>query len=97
VRTSAGDFAHLDAVAELVASVFAQQASAVERMGMDEVIQEMVMTTARYWALTRPLQTQPPSLAMVIFDPERANVVLERLELDAFVAAFQAWSSLRPA
>jgi CheY-like chemotaxis protein len=96
IRTSAGAFSGLDAVAQLVARVYAQEATAVGQMDIDEGIQELVMTTARYWTLTRPLHTQPPSLALVVFDPERANVGLERLELDAFVAALQAWSVLRP-
>jgi hypothetical protein len=45
--------------------------------------------------MTRPLKTDPPSLAMLVFDPQQGNVVLERLELDAFVHALEEWSAVQ--
>jgi hypothetical protein len=30
---------------------------------------------------------------MVVFDPARANLVLERIELDTFVSALESWSA----
>lgn len=95
IRSSAGAFEGLDALAQLVAKIHANEANAVERMGIGEAISEIVMTTEKYWTVTRPLKTEPPSLALLVFDPQRANVVLERLELDAFVHALEAWSSVQ--
>lgn len=95
IRTSAGEFKGLDALAQLVAKVYANEARAVEQMGIDEAIAEIVMTTERYWTMTRPLKTEPPSLALLVFDPQRNNIVLERLELEAFVDALEAWSSIQ--
>jgi len=94
IRTSAGTFPGLERVAALVAKIYAHEASAVEKMSIGEAISEIVMTTERYWTMTRPLKTEPPSLAVLVFDPQRGNVVLERLELDAFVDALEAWSSI---
>jgi len=34
------------------------------------------------------------NFALLVFDPQRANVVMERLELDAFVGALDAWSAV---
>jgi hypothetical protein len=92
IRNSAGDFQGLDALAQLVAKIYANEARAVEKMGIDEAISEIVMTTEKYWTMTRPLKTEPPSLALLVFDPQRGNVVLERMELEAFVDALEAWS-----
>lgn len=95
IRTSAGGFQGLEQLAQLVAKIYANEALVVERMGIDEAITEIVMTTEKYWTMTRPLKTEPPSLAVLVFDPQRANVVLERLELDAFVHALEEWSSIQ--
>jgi CheY-like chemotaxis protein len=95
IRSSAGDFKGLEALAQLVAKVYANEARAVEKMGIDETISEIVMTTERYWTMTRPLKTEPPSLALLVFDPQRGNVVLERIELEAFVHALEEWSAVQ--
>ena len=95
IRTSSGQFAGLEALAQLAARVYANELRAVDLMAMDESISEIVMTTERYWTMTRPLKTEPPSLALLVFDPQRANVVLERMELNAFVDALEAWSSVQ--
>lgn len=93
IRTSAGEFPALEELAQLVARIYYHEAATIESLHTDDVMQELVMTTARYWTMTRPLPTTPPSLAMVVFDPGRANLVLERIELEAFVTALEAWSS----
>lgn len=95
IRTSAGAFRDLAAVAQLVAKIYANEARAVEQMGIGEAISEIVMTTEKYWTMTRPLKTEPPSLALLVFDPQRGNVVMERLELEAFVHALEEWSSVQ--
>jgi len=95
IRTSAGQFQGLAAVAQLVAKIYANEARAVDQMGIGEAITEIVMTTEKYWTMTRPLKTEPPSLALLVFDPQRGNVVMERLELEAFVHALEEWSSVR--
>jgi CheY-like chemotaxis protein len=92
IRTSSGKFEGLEALAQLVARIYTNELRAVDLMNMDESISEIVMTTERYWTMTRPLKTEPASLAMLVFDPQRANVVLERMELNAFVEALEAWS-----
>jgi CheY-like chemotaxis protein len=95
VRSSAGDFPGLQAVAQLVARIYAIEAAAVERLDLDEGIEEMVITMDSCWTMTRPLPTEPPSLALVVSDPKRTNVVLERLELDSFVESIAAWTTLQ--
>jgi CheY-like chemotaxis protein len=95
IHTRAGAFEGLDALAQLAAKVYANEAAVVEQMGIGEAIAEIVVTTERYWTMTRPLRTEPPTLALLVFDPQRANVVLERLELEAFVHALESWSSQR--
>jgi CheY-like chemotaxis protein len=92
IRASAGHFQGLDALAQLVAKIYANEARAVDQMGIGEAITEIVMTTEKYWTMTRPLKTEPPSLALLVFDPQRGNVVMERLELEAFVHALEEWS-----
>lgn len=95
IRTSAGQFKGLAAVAQLVAKIYSNEARAVEQMAIGEAITEIVMTTEKYWTMTRPLKTEPPSLALLVFDPQRGNVVMERLELEAFVHALEEWSSVQ--
>jgi CheY-like chemotaxis protein len=95
IRTSVGEFKGLEAVAQLVAKIYANEARAVEQMAIGEAITEIVMTTEKYWTMTRPLNTDPSSLALLVFDPQRGNVVMERLELEAFVHALEAWSSVQ--
>ena len=90
IRTSAGKFDRLDAVAQLVADLYSRELEAVTTLGNGETIEELVITTRRYWAVARPLAMQPPSLALLVFDPERANSVLERMELAAFVRTLQS-------
>jgi CheY-like chemotaxis protein len=92
IRTSAGRFERLDALAQLVANVYSKEAEAISQLALEEKIEELVITTRRYWTVARPLAMEPPSLAFLVFDPQRANSVLERMELETFVRSMQAWS-----
>lgn len=92
VRTSAGTFDRLDAVAELVAKMFAAEVAAVAQLDIEEEIDELVITSRAYWAVVRPLSPDANNLALLIFDPDRANLVMERIELAGFLAALSAWS-----
>jgi len=91
LRNSSGKFAGLAEVAELVAEFFTNQSLSVDRLGTGQTIDEIVITTARFWSMTRPLKTDPLTLALLVFDPQQANMVMERLELDDFVSSIEAW------
>jgi CheY-like chemotaxis protein len=91
VRTSAGDFAELEAVAKVVARVYEAERAAVAHLGLEDDVEELVLTTPRFWALARPIGVEPGNLALLVFDPERANLALERFELGAFLRALNAW------
>ena len=95
IRSAAGTFERLEAVAQLVADVYTQEAAAVALLASDDAIEELVITTRRYWIVARPLALQPPSLAFLVFDPQRANSALERMELAAFARRMQSWSSVQ--
>ncbi len=91
VRTAAGQFEGLDSHAEFVARTFAAESAIVERLGLDDDVREMVITTKSNWTLVRPLHSDPGSLAMLIFDPDRANLAMERLALANIVRELEEW------
>jgi hypothetical protein len=90
VRTAAGSLDALDAHATLVAELFVAERAAVERLGLDDKLEEVVVTTRRHWTLVRPV-LDSDSLVMLVFDPERANLVMERRELASFVVGLEVW------
>lgn len=91
VRTAAGSLEGIDAHAEFVARLFSSEAAAVRRLKLDDDIHEMVVTTRNHWTLVRPVPQDPASLVMLVFDPERANLVMERRELQSFVVELEQW------
>lgn len=91
IRSSAGKFDRLEALAQLVARVYCHEAIAVSQLATDDRIEELVITTARYWTVARPLPAElQPCFAFLVFDPRRANSVLERMELERFVRSMEA-------
>jgi hypothetical protein len=93
IRSSAGKFDRLEALAQLVARVYCHEAIAVSQLAADDRIEELVITTPRYWTVARPLPAEPqPCFAFLVFDPRRANSVLERMELERFVRTMEARS-----
>ncbi|MFO0687035.1 MAG: response regulator [Sandaracinus sp.] len=90
VRTAAGTLDALDAHAALVAEMFVTKRTVIERLGLDDRLEEIVVTTRRHWTLVRPV-LDPENLVMLVFDPERANLVMERRELASFVRGLELW------
>lgn len=93
IRSSAGKFERLEAVAQLMTVLYNEEAAALAKQENSEAIEELVLTTRSHWVVARPLATQPPSLALLVFDPQRANSALERMELAAFVRKLQGVSA----
>lgn len=91
VRCAAGDLGSLDAHAELVATLYRREHEAVRDLQIDDEVEELVLTTRRHWTLVRPVRVEPGSLVMLVFDPDRANLVMERRELASFVVELEAW------
>lgn len=91
VRTAAGSLDGLDAHAELVARLFTSEVAAVQDLQLNDEVHEMVVTTRKHWTLIRPVPQDPQSLVMLVFDPERANLVMERRELASFVQELELW------
>lgn len=94
VRTATGVFERLDALAAFVTEIFSAKLTALATMDLQDDLEELVITTKRYWALARPLPLEHPSLVVLLFEPTRATLPMQRLELDRFMAALDAWTSL---
>ncbi|MEM6733030.1 MAG: hypothetical protein AAF658_15845, partial [Myxococcota bacterium] len=91
VNEQVGEFPSLESVATLAHQLYLAEALAAQRLGMQS-ISEMVLTTGKHWTLVRSCETTPPQLAVLVFDPTRATLVMERRGLgsvlDTFVANF---------
>lgn len=94
IRTQAGSFSKLQQLARVAAEVYAAETMVLERLALDDGLKELVLTTPDYWVLLRPLRTTPESFVLLVFNPERANVVMERMELDSFINALKTWSEV---
>jgi hypothetical protein len=92
VLTCSGRFDGLPALAELLSAVFAAESELASRLGEPDKLEEMVMTSASFWAVCRPLEHPGNTLAVSVFDPTEATVAMERLELNGLAAALRAWS-----
>lgn len=90
VRNAAGKLDTMDAHAQLVATLFEVQCRAIDALALADPVREVVFTTPRLWTVVRPL-SDPTSLVMLVFDPERANLVMERMALDGFVSDVDGW------
>lgn len=93
VRTAAGELEGLDGHADFVAKLYQAEEAAVRALGLDDEMHEMVVTSHRHWTVVRPVRVDPESLVMLVFDPGRANLVMERRELLGFVDELEAWCS----
>ena len=93
VCSASGKFAGLEAFAQLVASVYAHESATVGKLGIDECVEELVITAGAYWLMAKPLAVNPHGIALLVFDARRTNVVIARSELERFVRAFDAWSA----
>lgn len=91
VRTAAGNLDGLDAHAELVARLFTSEVAAVRGLQLEDEVHEMVVTMRKHWTLIRPVPQDQDSLVVLVFDPERANLVMERRELASFVEELEQW------
>lgn len=91
LRTWAGSFDGLAAVAELVACTYAAEAHAVATLELDDRVEELVLTTPRFCAVARPLVPGGSDLALLVFDPKRANLALERFALTGFLDDLSGW------
>ncbi len=86
VRRVVGGFPHLEEIATLVRTIYQAQTAALALAGADDDVEELVITAGRFWALCRPLPSRHARVVVLLFDPEaRANIVLQRMELDRFV------------
>jgi len=93
VCSASGKLVGLDALAQLIATVYAHESATIESLAIGESIQEVVLTAGAYWLMAAPLQVTPQGLALLVFDARRTNVVMARAELKSFVTAFDAWSA----
>jgi CheY-like chemotaxis protein len=91
VRTSVGTNDAVDSLALLAANVYRAEVAAIARLALDDQLEEVTITTPTQWILVRPVPTEQASLAVLVFDPRRSNVVMQRLELDRFLDAVHAW------
>ncbi|HKP58522.1 MAG TPA: response regulator [Polyangiales bacterium] len=92
-----GKFNGLETLAQFVARVYLDEAATVEKLAIDERIQEIVMTAGSFWIMAQPLRTNALGIALLIFDSRRTNVMIARRELEGFVNTFDAWSASQPA
>jgi CheY-like chemotaxis protein len=93
---ASGKFAALEALSQFVTRIYVDESAAVERLALDEQIQELVVTAESYWIMVQPLKLKPASLALLVFDSRRTNVVIARGELENFVATLNTWAATRP-
>ncbi|HKU41922.1 MAG TPA: response regulator [Polyangiales bacterium] len=93
VCSVSGRFTGLEALAQFVARVYAGESATVEKLNIDERIQELVLTAGTHWIMAQPLNAGALGIALLVFDSRRTNVVMARRELESFVRAFDAWSS----
>ena len=91
VRSSSGRFPLLDVVAKLVATVYRGELHAIARLGLEDELQELIMTTERYWLLARPLTSDPTHFALLVFDPAKINLGMQRYELEGMLDTLDAW------
>lgn len=92
IRMSRGRFSKLHQIAELVARVVRHELRAIRQLDENESLNELVLTTTSYWVLVRPLLYESESWALLVFDPEKANIVMERMAMQEFVAELEAWA-----
>jgi hypothetical protein len=93
VCSVSGKFAGLEALAQLVATIYAHESATVEQLAIGECIQELVISAGSYWLMAKPFAVNPYGIALLVFDARRTNVVIARSELEGFVQAFDAWSA----
>ena len=89
VRSSAGTFSRMETIATVVAEIYRNEVIALEALGRDDMV-EVLLATPDFWALAQPI-SNGGVLAMVIFDPRKVNVVIERRELEQLIRGFREW------
>lgn len=89
VRSSAGRGEGLSELAKLAAAVLRAEAATVTQLGLHDEIHELVLTTPRCWTVIRPVPTD--TFAMLVFDPHRVTLAMERREMDGLLGDLQAW------
>ncbi|MCA9708164.1 MAG: response regulator [Myxococcales bacterium] len=93
VRSAAGRCEDLPALAQVAASVLRAEMAVIASLGLHDEVRELVLTTPRCWTVIRPVPSDPPCFAMLIFDPHRATLVMERREMDDLVRELETQGS----
>ncbi len=93
IEAWAGRRAGLDGRAHLAVTIYRTEVAAVRRLGLDDEIEELVLTTRSAWTLVRRVPERADTLVMVVFDPNRSTLVMERLALDELL---QSWALPEP-
>lgn len=90
-RTLTGRRPEVVPMAQLGARLF----EAKSAVGIDptDAVEELVLTTRHHGVLVRPLRYDPERVAVLVFDPSRGNLAMERVELDGLVRDLEGWAS----
>lgn len=91
VRHHTGNCSALTAVAELASEILRAKLEALAGLGLTDSFEEMVITTRNYASVVRPLSANHDSFALLVFDPSRSTLGMERLVFDGFMTKAEQW------
>lgn len=91
IQASVGDRVRLEARAGLAVALFRAEVAAVADLRLEDEVGEMVFTTNKLWTIVRPIAGVADTLAMLVFDPMRSTLVMQRLVLDEIARQLRSW------
>lgn len=84
--SSSRDDCPVGELARTAAQLLLQEAATLRLCGDDEGVEELVLSTTSRCDVIRPLSQS--SFALLVFAPEETNLVMARIELEYFIAAY---------
>lgn len=91
VLVAVGDRAGVDARVGLAVALFRAEVATVNDLRLEDNVDEMVFTTNKLWTIVRPVVGLHETLVMLVFDPMRSTLVMQRLVLDEVARQLREW------
>lgn len=88
---AAGESGGIEARSSLAVAVFQAETAVVADLRLEDDVDEMVFTTPQSWTIVRPVVGVRDTLAMLVFDPTRSTLVMQRLALDEIGHRLREW------